>query len=188
MSFIVVSAGHSGTKFLARELNRSTGWNVMHEPDESIHPDIVNKRFCGKTKYGEVNSWLLSSAMEIDATRKAVLLRNPYDILLSILRSSCVSDSPLASLIYVRESMARMDSLIRHGFDLIRFDRVTTDQEYLVESAASLGVNLELSRVDMTPVNQHIGNYVEMILSDVVRSEFDLYCDYYDLWTVANVK
>jgi len=182
MSFLVVAVGHSGTKFLANQLSRAPGWRVCHEPDTKVHPALVSNRFYGR--YGEVNSWLLYAARHIPADKKAVLLRNPYDILRSVVRDK---ESELCSLLeasisYVRESMAVAHGLILDGYPFFRFSEITTSKWAIISASKQLGINnLTIDLVDLEPVNEHCGPEPVLDLSDPIREELNLYCYEYGL-------
>lgn len=181
-NFLVVAAGHSGTKFLADQLNTNSSWKVLHEPNDSICHHYVNTRF-NEDKYGEVNSWLLSSADLINSKVKAAILRSPYKILSSILRQSEVENCKTSCLIYVRESIAKITSLVlTSNFIPINFDKLTTDKNYFTSVAYNLGVDdLDVSSVNLSPINRHIGEEQTVDLSKTTIDEFNTYCEYFRL-------
>jgi hypothetical protein len=175
MSFLVVAAGHSGTKFLAKQLNRARGWTVRHEPDDLMIPELVNSRF-EDSNYGEVNSWLLCSIRHIKCDNKLLLLRNPFDILYSIHRDSHFSGCPAAVVVYVREAMAILDGLIRDGYSYTKFRDITTSKERICVAAMQLGIDsLRESQLDLNKVNEHLGDKPELELPTTLIREFTMY-------------
>ena len=152
MTFLVVAAGHSGTKFLASQLAMAEGWTVLHEPNSVISARIAARRFLRADNYGEVNSFLLTAARRIPSDRRAVLLRNPYDLAKSI---ACTGH--LNAAMYVRECISMLDNLARDGWQTIRFPDITSDPAYVVRCARRLGIaTLRESDVDVaTRVNKH---------------------------------
>lgn len=177
MSFLVVAAGHSGTKWLAVQLGKAPGWTVEHEPDSLTSARLVAARFANRSRYGEVNSFLLTSARHIPADCKAVLLRNPYAIARSVARTGhALADA----VIYVRESLSTLDGLVRDGFHVIRFADMVSDASYLIRCAFRLGVtSLREEQVTFEKLNEHKGTDVDLSLSPTARLEFDDFIDLY---------
>ena len=170
MSFLVTGMGRSGTLFLARELGKADGWTVFHEPDRHMAYHHVYHRFRGgRDRYGEVNSYLLSSALDLKAhvNRVAVIIRNPYDVARSMFRKGR-TDAP----VHVQQCLIELDRLLRSGWPVIRFSRMTTDREYLVECASLLGVKLDPAKVDLTPANSGEGD-AEPSFNDEMRKEYN---------------
>ena len=92
-NFLISGSGRSGTKFLAHLMDKSEIWTVKHEPGASgvenyTSADSINqtyKRFeYEKDHYGEVNSMLRRIFIHFPVKKKGLLIRNPYDIYLSI--------------------------------------------------------------------------------------------------------
>lgn len=89
-NFLISGSGRSGTRFLVNLMNRSETWTVLHEP----HPkhirnnikenvDKIQKVF-ERDYYGEVNSMRRRILMDLDVEKRGVLIRNPFEIWLSI--------------------------------------------------------------------------------------------------------
>jgi hypothetical protein len=98
MKFMVTGHGRSGTTFLARALNRAPGWTVEHEalapapgsPGDIAHrtlisPRMVREHFNGKADhYGMVNGYLRTHGHHAPVDVKAIILRCPFDVALSV--------------------------------------------------------------------------------------------------------
>lgn len=95
-SFLIVSMGSSGSRFLAELLNRSTHLDVTHEGNKYRHrtPEGIERanewykerkataKANGQT-YGDVNSHMRYSLPHYDMENKAIILRDWREILLS---------------------------------------------------------------------------------------------------------
>lgn len=165
---------------MAAQLSKAPSWTVEHEPDFHMHPDWVNRRFLGRERYGEVNSWLLACADRVEVDRRAVLLRNPYEVALSIARRGYGR----YTVPYVHECITILDGLIQSGrYHVLRFREVTTSKRKLLDAAAVLGINtLTEDMLDLTPVNHHEGLAEEVLsFSEVARIEYDRFVKEYDL-------
>lgn len=179
MTFLVVSAGHSGTMFLASQLAKAPGWTVLHEPDCAVSARIAGLRFLRIGNYGEVNSFLLTAARWIETDRRAVLLRNPYDVA----RSVCsTGHSGHDSVMYVRECLSTLDGLARDGWQVIRFCDIVSSPAQLTLAARRLGiVTLSEFDVDMVPLNRHAGETAMPHLDEITVREFDDFVRIYEL-------
>ena len=159
-TFLVTGCGHSGTKLLSLQLGEAEDWVVEHEPDEAIAAWVASRRFeraeREKINYGEVNSFLLAAALDVPADRKAVLLRNPYNLVYSIAQPG----KEEAVIDYVRGGIAWIESLLSRGFTAIAFKGITgKDPNYVVERARELGVRLDVGTVrTSTVINPHAIN------------------------------
>lgn len=93
--FLITGMGRSGTKWLARELNKINGIEVRHEdPEDTLlkfktprgtqNLDVLYKRF--RDGYGEVNSLLREVATNLayEGVDIYLLVRDPRDIVRSV--------------------------------------------------------------------------------------------------------
>lgn len=153
---------------------------MEHEPNGLISARLTCCRFKPGQKYGEVNSYLLTSARYIGADYKAVLLRDPYQICRSIVRTG--NRTVEGTILYVREGISILDNLARDGFQVIRFRGITTDRNYLIRCARRLGIeNLTRRMIDLSPINHHVGKERRIIYGTEDRREFDEFKDLYGL-------
>lgn len=90
-NFLISGSGRSGTRFLANLMDKSEIWTVKHEPGvagienytaaDSIDSTLNRFEF---EHYGEVNSMLRRIFIHFPVAKKGLMIRNPYDIYLSI--------------------------------------------------------------------------------------------------------
>jgi hypothetical protein len=138
-NFLISGSGRSGTRFLANLMDRSELWSVKHEPGL---PGIENytsadsvwqtyKRFeWDGDHYGEVNSMLRRIFIHMPVRKKGLLIRNPYDIYLSIANRKQNTerqflDEFVESLKIITHAL-RKDKSIK----VIDFEKITTDVDY----------------------------------------------------------
>lgn len=141
-TFLVTSHGRSGTKWLARELNRSKAWWVLHEG-----PGI----FEGRTNYGEVNSHLRHRPPETD--KLGVIIRDPMAIARSAYHKAPARwDQFLSKL---QNDLTSVHCLLLQKNTIhIRFDDMIRSRSLFGLAAKSLGVcDLNLDTVDFSPCN-----------------------------------
>ncbi len=161
MSFIISGMGRSGTAFVARELNRSKTWDVRHEPDASMDAGTISKRFFGADHYGEVNSHLLFCMDVIRGVDRVLILRDPLDVAVSMIRRGHPPGDLMANNIAI--SAAMIDRYRRTGCEcravpLYDFKRLTKNRAYLLRLANEVGIS-DLAEQDfvMEPANQSAG-------------------------------
>lgn len=143
-NFAVTAVGRSGTKFLATILNRSPTWTVRHEPGPRgkakhtmAHLQRLNKRF-DRDSYGEVNSFLRWVFADLSVGKKAVIVRDPFDVVLSTYNRrhrdlrSCADE--------LAEGFRLLDGYIESGNKVFYFEHMTTEVDYLRSIATYLGV------------------------------------------------
>lgn len=143
-TFLVTSHGRSGTKFLARELNRSKVWTVEHESRESA----VDRRF-----FGNVDSLMRTAEIGPEWEMLAVIVRPP----LAIARSAFFKHPSRwdTFLELLQKDLLALDRLLLlPGTLRIQFERMVTDIDYLLSIAVRLGIDdLNKTDFDMSPVN-----------------------------------
>jgi len=89
MAFLVVGLGRSGTKFLAETLNKSKEFTVRHETAHDgdilektqVTKADVQKRLVGSV--GEVNHYLTPYLFSLVVDKKAVIIRDVRNVILS---------------------------------------------------------------------------------------------------------
>ncbi|HYE70431.1 MAG TPA: hypothetical protein VD932_02785 [Aquabacterium sp.] len=175
-TFIVTGCGHSGTRLLSLQLGQAPGWTVLHEPDDCVLARLVAKRFEGKKRYGEVNSFLLTAARYVPVGKRGVIVRNPYDLV----RSTTASLGMHRAVAYVREAVSVTDNLIRDGFLPIKFAGITSDPAYVVAVARELGIeSLDEATVRTgAKINAHYDGPLDkpdLPFDRTTRDEFDLF-------------
>lgn len=158
-NFLVTGCGRSGTKFLARTMNRSPSWSVHHErAPYSLTPCIpeVQQRF-ERPRYGEVNSLLRMIAPHLKVARRAVILRQPEDILLSFFNKAARDGRNWRNFIeHLVEMFSVVAGLVKSGFQVIRFAEMTTCPDYLRSTCESLmgaPIDFEISKESLAPIN-----------------------------------
>jgi hypothetical protein len=145
-NFVIAGLGSSGTKFLAHTMNRSQQWQV-------VHMGVVQSfDFDGTTPvaaqpilderplfFGDVNGMLLFHLLELRVGRKAVIIRNPRDTLLSWYCEAKGRLAPSFFSIYAGGYFA-LDECIEAGIPCIRFERMVSDPDYLQRILGYFGI------------------------------------------------
>lgn len=136
-TFLITGFGRSGTMFLACALNQSPTWEVAHEPaGDQDSRDAVCARFARRTRYGEVNSRVRNWVQSVPAERKAIILRNPREIAVSVY-NRCQEETA-ARL----EGVWRLlDSHIRAGLPVFRLEEFTQHEAALRRIAMWAGID-----------------------------------------------
>ena len=155
-TFFITSTGRSGTAFLAKLLNRSRQYHVVHEwhiPRTRFQDGhltrfplfrfVLARQPLGKWRqgYGEVNSYLRKVANltaegpERFIERRAVILRDPRDVIASNMnrQGRKKQDFELLCNVTIHE-YSKVIQLLEHPtlhYDSFEFDRMTTDVAYL---------------------------------------------------------
>lgn len=174
MKFAITGHGRSGTKFLAREMNRSPTWNVIHEPNEDLHLDSIAKRFknSGRSNYGEVNSFLLYTFRDLPVDMRGVLIRDPLDIAVSVV--NCGHPVSKISCDYLASSMALIDAAIescKGDVQLIRFRDLVSDLAYLKRVVNAFGImDIPDDELTLSVVNESAKS-VAYAFSDLSRHD-----------------
>lgn len=164
MSFAVTALPHSGTTWLARVLAASRDHEVWHEHagDASLCTktgfyERVAGRFRGRDRYGEVSALLRFVLDDLPADRKAVIVRDPAEVMLS-----SVNRDPERYAIKrftrmveeLEQGLRLLDRSAKNGVKVVRMDRITTDRAALAALIDHLGVpDVSADDVDLTPMN-----------------------------------
>ena len=156
-NFCISGSGRCGTRFLANLMNKSEIWTVHHEPgavgiDNYTSADSIEMtslRF-GKNHYGEVNSMLRRIFLHINVAKRGVLIRNPYDVYLSIANRKQNTDSKF--LDEFKESLRIVaHALADKKVKKIEFEKLVTDIEYTQEILEWFGIcDIEVTKKDIT--------------------------------------
>ncbi|MCH7726402.1 MAG: hypothetical protein IH991_08000 [Planctomycetes bacterium] len=171
-NFLITGFGRSGTMFLAAALNRSLTWEVTHEP-EGKHAELseVVARFA-RDNYGEVNSQLRKWLPLIPAKHKAVIIRHPQQLALSV-----YNRHPRQTPTRLHGVWQLLDDYITSGYQVFRFEHFTGDIGELQRIATWAGIeDLELPR-DI--LEQRVNATHRMIVShydeipEGIRNEID---------------
>lgn len=170
MRFLITGSGRTGTLFLAQVLGRSRSFIVRHEHyddgvygpswrcgyDTTRRQHIVNakERFLSHDNYGEVNSSLRFIANDLPVDKLAVVIRHPYDIILSSINKSpyrWLADSFHKELDALNQTLKVSHELLQdESVPVFRFERFTSKEDGLCEILHWLGISdVELSKVRM---------------------------------------
>ncbi len=135
-------------------MNQSKKWMVRHEPGkfgdgpETWHghplvadPKMVSARLCRREYYGEVNSYLRHVLLELPVERRGVILRDPGDILVSVVRRRVARKLPQWRMDVIALGYVALDQALQSGSVIpIRFERMTTDAAYLQNVLEAFGI------------------------------------------------
>jgi len=133
-NFLITGFGRSGTLFLATVMNYSKKWTVLHEAggydDLKKNPiKSIQQRF-NKDYYGEVNSYLRHRILQLKVSKKAIILRNPVDIWVSMANRK----KPKlwnGVILDLESSYNEFLQIQKAGIKFFLFDRMVTDLSYL---------------------------------------------------------
>lgn len=160
-SFLITSTGRTGTRFLSRFMDYSSIWTVRHQPNlfdsqmedkvyfikQFFNAEIPEWQQCrfDQDYYGEVNGALRYNFLNIKATRKGIIYREPKDVILSFANGNDIR-SKLSELIVKVKDVNLCDNafykiLIEHPeILLIDFEQMTTDGNYLNKLLRYFGI------------------------------------------------
>lgn len=140
-TFAITGMGRSGTKFLAFMLNKSKVWKVNHEIDKTLEFDIskINLRF-QKENYGEVSSFLRYILDEIEVEKKCVIIRDPREVFVSAFnrKGYYISEQLWKDF---SKTYKKLEGYIDQGIKAFRFEKMTSDPEYLTSIAKYVGID-----------------------------------------------
>jgi len=145
-NFVIAGLGSSGTKFLAHTMNRSQQWQVVHMgvvqsfDFDGTTPVAAQPLLDERPQFfGDVNGMLLFHLLELRVGRKAVIIRNPRDTLLSWYCDAKGRLAPSFFSIYAGGYFA-LDECIEAGIPCIRFERMVSDPDYLQRILRYFGI------------------------------------------------
>jgi len=136
-NFVIAGLGSSGSRFLAKVMDRSQQWHVVHEGiSQSFDlggetPLLAQLILDARPRFfGDVNGALLFHLLELRVGKRAVIIRNPRDMLLSWY---CEAEGrlPASFFSFNAGGYFALDECIEHGVKCIRFERMVTDLDYL---------------------------------------------------------
>lgn len=161
MSFLITSTGRTGTKFLARLMNRSKQCMVKHQPDnkdsqmeDKVHsideffnnkiPEWQQKRF-NKQFYGEVNGALRYNFMDIQANKKGIIYRDYKEVILSFANGRDIRSTTEGLIAKVKDVNLCHNAFHKILEDnpqilLIDFNMMTTSKQYLLSVLRFFGI------------------------------------------------
>ena len=164
-AFVITGFGRSGTTFLAHALNCSPTWSVQHEPagaNDTLEKASARLR---QSRYGEVNSRLRNWLWQLPVSKRAVIVRNPYDIAVSL-----YNRHPIEVANRLAGVWELLDKYISAGTQVFHFERFTTDAAEIHRVAEWAGIDdLEIpesivsSRINQTK-KRTISRYEEIPL------------------------
>lgn len=165
-NFLITGYGRSGTKFLSTVLNKSKEWNIQHEPRKKLDEIQFiqnNKKYSSyltnyfkKNKYGEVNSYLRYWYKDINLNKKVLLIRNPYNVFLSMANRKKIED-----INYYLNNLNSAFSDFKKNLDkfdkIIFFEDITTDIKYIKDLCTYLHINdINFDKINLNKkVNQN---------------------------------
>jgi hypothetical protein len=163
-NFLISGSGRSGTRFLANLMDRSEIWTVKHEPGAAGIKNYTSAESIGQTyerfewdgdHYGEVNSMLRRIFIHFPVRKKGLLIRNPYDIYLSIANRKQNTkrqflDEFIESLGIISYALDK-DKKIKK----IEFEKIITDADYAQSILNHFGIlDVEVTDKDVaTKIN-----------------------------------
>lgn len=181
MNFAITSIGRSGTKFLAKCLNDSTSMNVIHEAKGDNKSNMGNlcrfqKRF--KDNYGEVNSFLRNVFSEIKVDKKAIIIRNPNDIVVSACNKhprKLSSKNSIKNIIKdVSDGIILLDRYISDdSIYYFMFEDMIKDINCILSLGSFLGVKINK---DMINIKRKINNTNRQLISSIEETGCDTSC------------
>jgi len=178
-SFCISGMGRTGTKFLAETFNRASDWVVRHEPTSAMCPEKAKDsafqvgRWPARDNYGEVNSYMRWSFMDLPVANRACLMRDPHDLTRAIYnrKKGKLSDRIRDELI---EAYDMLDNWIQGGVRHFHFEHYTTDVITVLELAAHVGITgLELGEnhcdkpVNATPAKRNVVKHFKYLPKEV---------------------
>jgi len=207
-SFLISGSGRTGTRFLSNLMNLSEKWTVLHEP----HPKrTINNTLekigdiqplFEKDYYGEVNSMRRKILLDLDVDKKGVMVRNPFEIWLSIANRKLVErrkfnvnsgrirlgtrvvkkiDNPDKWLDELKESLEITDKAIEAGIMPVYFHRMTKCVDYTKKILKHFGIeDIDVThKLITTPVNSTPINKKYNTINDINCDTSELYdiCD-----------
>lgn len=138
-SFLITSLGRTGTMFLSSVMNRSSVWEVLHEPENSGDIFLKPKDRFNKDYYGEVNCLLRDRFMDIKTKQKGVIYRDYREVLLSYMNKGKLKDSKLHRLNrshnYLFDALSKNPSIL-----LIDFNQMVSSCSYLKKVLYCFGI------------------------------------------------
>lgn len=141
-SFLIVGMARSGTKFLAKAMDKSDEWTVVHEAVKikSIFQEIyATQKRLNQDYYGEVDSRLTLITKDLNIAKMGVIFRDPADAWLSIANKQR-PESWDAQLERYSHFMTHMLLLIQDGALPISFKLMTLSPEYLKSIFQHFGI------------------------------------------------
>lgn len=149
-TFLISGFGRSGTKFLSTIMNKSKTWTVKHEPrgvKDEQYGRLKNKNYLNEIQlnftpnYGEVNSYLRYYFKDIVTDNKALLLRNPKKILLSVCNRKPRHTWPRYLNEIVLWYEAFYDLIEKQNVKYYIFEKMVSDVKYLQEILKDFNIN-----------------------------------------------
>lgn len=170
-NFVIAGLGSSGTKFLAQLMNRSARWHVVHMgicqsfDMDGTTPVMAQPLLDARPRFfGDVNGLLLFHLLELRVGKKAVIIRDPRDTLLSWYCVARGDLKPSFFSLYAGGYFA-LDECIEHGIRCIRFERMITDVGYLGRVIRYFGIR------DVLPTAE--------LLATRINAKRDAFCETY---------
>ena len=207
-NFIITGFGRSGTMFLSNILNMSKEYTVGHESlsmikyhDRSENQkdyvqqgtrylylsgcsenviDNISTEFKTHENYGEVNSFFRETITRIDVDVKALIVRNPENILLSSF-NSFPKDRYSILIQQINDGIQAIDRLIQSGIKIFVFEHMIKSIDYIYDIAEYVGIkDLELTQDMNVPINSSPKritkfNDIDPIVLDGCRKNIEMF-------------
>lgn len=167
-NFVITGMSRCGTTFLSHVLSFSD-WDIHHEPANPDRKEDAIKRFYNH-HYGEVNSLIRYWLPILPAAKKAIILRHPREIVVSVYNYCCNRghkpkrpDGQWDIVIRIGRIWELLDHYIETGYTVFRFEQFTTDVNELYKIAQWAGItNLNIP----SDIVKHKQNSVPKIIND----------------------
>lgn len=157
-NFLVTGFGRSGTAFLSWAANHSPSWTVLHEPGGRDDTYLLQRQASGlapaapsaemlerfkQNRYGEVNSFLRWVHFSIPVSRRAIIVRDPKEIALSVgnRRERVAHMVQIVTDLYHYYRELHVLAAALRNLPIISFARMTSEPEYLNAVFVHLGVD-----------------------------------------------
>ena len=190
MNFAISSTGRTGTHFLARQLNRSEKWTVKQEvyreknnenfrdglyfqQGKPIHKETL-KAF-EQDYYGEVSFQLYGYLPELNVRKKAIIIRNPRDVCLSLANRKCSNK-------WFTQTNTVYNYLVDYANKnkevmVIDFKKMVSDMDYFKKIAFFVGIDdLDFSKINLSKkTNIYKHGYIYNTWDDLPKENRDFY-------------
>ncbi len=170
-NFVITGYSRSGTLFLATNMNLSKKWMVSHATGgyDDLRKNSIEfiQQRLNKDYYGEVNDYLRYYILKLNVSKKALILRDPADIWISM---SNRKKQKLWNgvLIDLENAYNEFANLIKSDIRFILFDRMITDLKYLKGIFSYVGIDdVKVTKeMQMKKINENEGEIKYRCLSD----------------------
>jgi len=143
-NFVITGCPRSGTLFLATNMNLSKKWRVGHTVGgyDDLKKNTIEsiQQRLNKNYYGEVNDYLRHHILQLKISRKALIIRNPVDIWVSMANRK-KSKLWNGIILELENSFNEFSQIQKTGIKIFFFDYMVTDLSYLQEIFKFVGID-----------------------------------------------